>query len=113
VINTFSIDQYKPVSANFRFTALGKFAPDVMFFANRSTGVYDACKWDFGDGTTSNKCKIRAHIFPGAGVYRVTLTVSGPAGTTSLTRVINTDNPRMPEIQIFLPIVSDQDPDDK
>jgi hypothetical protein len=56
-------------------------APLEVSFTNSSTGDYDTCVWDFGDGDTSDDCSNPGHIYTQAGVYTVSLTVSGAGGT--------------------------------
>lgn len=61
-------------------------APLLVAFDNSSTGDFDTCAWGFGDGGTSSDCGNPSHIYPAVGVYTVSLTVSGPGGTDTLTR---------------------------
>ncbi len=59
--------------------------PLTTSFVNQSIGAYTASLWDFGDGETS-ALKNPSHIYPSAGVYSVTLTVSRGGESASLTR---------------------------
>ncbi len=61
-------------------------APLLVSFTNSSTGDFDTCDWTFGDGGTSGDCNNPTHTYIAVGVYTVTLTVSGPGGTDTLTR---------------------------
>jgi PKD repeat protein len=61
-------------------------APLMVYFTNRSSGDYDACAWSFGDGGTSSDCADPSHVYASAGAYTVTLTISGPRGSDTLTR---------------------------
>ena len=58
-----------------------------MNFTNNSTGAYNTCNWTFGDGGGSTNCsKTLAYTYTAAGVYTVSLSVSGPGGSDTLTR---------------------------
>ena len=70
-------------------------APLTVVFTNTSGGDYTASLWDFGDGVTST-LEGPTHIYTTARVYTVTLTVSGPEGTATLTR------PRL--ITVYAPV---------
>lgn len=77
--------------------------PLQVTFTNGSTGDYDTCAWTFGDGGASSACNNAMNTYATAGVYTVTLTVSGPGGSDTLTR------PRYVRVasrpSIFLPLV--------
>jgi PKD repeat protein len=57
----------------------------TVTFTNESTGDYDTCAWDFGDGEGNDECEGPTHIYD-AGTFTVTLTVTGPGGTDTLTQ---------------------------
>jgi PKD repeat protein len=59
----------------------------LVQFTNLSTGDFDACLWDFGDGFVSSNCGDVSHVYGAAGTYTVTLMVSGPGGIDSEVRV--------------------------
>jgi PKD repeat protein len=80
------ITTYAPVSADFTGSPTSGVTPLAVSFTNLSTGDYDACSWTFGDGGTSAACDDPGHTYTAAGVYTVTLTVSGLGGTDALTR---------------------------
>ena len=61
-------------------------APLTVAFTNQSTGDYDTCSWDFGDGGTSNACSDPSHDYTSSGIYAVSLTVSGPGGSDTETK---------------------------
>ncbi|MGD8968017.1 MAG: PKD domain-containing protein, partial [Anaerolineae bacterium] len=61
-------------------------APLGVAFTNLSTGDFDNCLWDFGDGTTSSVCAHVSHIYEDPGSYTVMLTVSGLGGSDTETR---------------------------
>ena len=60
-------------------------SPLSVQFADTSTGDVASWSWTFGDGATSTKQHPR-HTYASGGAYEVSLTVSGPAGTDTLTR---------------------------
>jgi PKD repeat protein len=59
----------------------------VVQFTNLSSGDYDTCSWDFGDGGTSNECVDPQHTYSSKGVYDVSLTVTGDGGESTETKV--------------------------
>jgi len=75
----------KPLEADWSFKVIDMEDRTVAFL-DRSFGTIDKRKWDFGDGTTSEE-QHPIHRYQKAGEYIVTLTVSGPAGTTRRTKV--------------------------
>jgi len=52
-----------------------------------SRGIIDSYSWDFGDGTTSTDAN-PVHSWVEEGEYEVTLTVTGPDGTSATARTI-------------------------
>jgi PKD repeat protein len=61
------------------------FAPLVVAFQDLSGGLITSWSWDFGDGASSSEAE-PLHVFEAVGSYDVTLTVAGPAGTSTLFR---------------------------
>lgn len=55
--------------ASFTYTVSG----DTVFFQNTSTGSSLVFNWDFGDGSSPSNATNPVHIFPGPGVYEITL----------------------------------------
>jgi parallel beta-helix repeat protein len=86
IVRSGLIQTYEPVSAGFAATPTEGAAPLTVDFTNTSTGDYDTCAWTFGDGGTSSDCNDPSHTYDTAGTYTVSLTVSGPGGTDTLTR---------------------------
>jgi PKD repeat protein len=80
------ITVYEPVSAEFSAMPTGGVLPLVVDFTNLSNGDFDNCSWDFGDGTTSNACVGVSHTYVAAGVYTVTLTVTGQGGSDTASK---------------------------
>lgn len=54
----------------------------TVTFTDTSTGVIAAWLWNFGDGNTS-VLQNPVHVYTVAGIYTVTLTVTGVYGATS------------------------------
>ncbi len=60
----------------------------VVTFTDSSTGTITNRFWDFGDGTTTNvTAGSLTHTYTNVGSYDVSLTVIGPAGTDTLSRL--------------------------
>ena len=59
-------------------------APLSVSFFNTSGGAVTSSQWAFGDGGTSATLN-PTHVYTQPGVYSVTLTVSGPAGSDTVT----------------------------
>jgi len=95
----------EPTAPEAAFTAnpISGARPLSVTFTNGSTGDYDTCAWTFGDGDASSSCNNAMHSYTTAGAYTVTLTVSGPGGSDTLTR------PRYIRVaggsSVFLPLV--------
>ena len=70
--------------AQFTASTTSGIAPLAMNFLNTSTGNISTYAWTFGDGTTS-AVQSPSHVYAAAGSYSVSLTVTGPGGTNTLT----------------------------
>jgi PKD repeat protein len=75
--------QGQPVQAGFETAPREGFAPLVVTFTNRTTGEGTFNLWTFGDGGSSLQSS-PVYTYTAAGVYTVTLLVSGPGGTDTL-----------------------------
>lgn len=75
-----------PPQADFSVRLSWTCAPLKAFFTDLSTGTITAWQWDFGDGTTSSERNPR-HLYRTGGVYTISLTVSGPDGSDTETKV--------------------------
>jgi PKD repeat protein len=73
--------------AGFTATPTGGVAPLAVQFSDSSTGTIDSWSWDFGDGSATSSTQNPAHTYITAGNYSVSLTVTGPGGSDSDTRV--------------------------
>ncbi|WAI01812.1 NosD domain-containing protein [Methanogenium organophilum] len=71
--------------ANFTLSPATGYAPLSVVFNDTSTGNITNWSWSFGDGTTS-ELQHPVHVYQTAGLYSVTLNVTGPAGQSELTR---------------------------
>ncbi len=70
--------------ANFTSDITNGCAPQTVNFTDTSTGTVSSWAWDFGDGQTST-AQHPTNVYIFAGTYTVTLTVTGPVGSDSLT----------------------------
>jgi len=86
VTRTDYITVYEAVQADFAASPVSGLGPLTVAFTNLSTGDYDTCSWDFGDGGTSTDCNDSSHDYTSPGTYTVALTVSGLGGTDNATR---------------------------
>ncbi len=80
-----SVSEPPPV-ADFSGTPTSGNAPLVVSFSDASTGSVSAWSWDFGDGGSSTSAS-PSHTYSSAGTYDVSLTVTGPGGSDTVTRV--------------------------
>lgn len=76
----------RPYTADFSAAPTFGIAPLTVVFTNTSLGDYTTSLWDFGDGGTST-ANHPTHNYTAPGVYTVILTVSGPGGTDTHTRI--------------------------
>jgi PKD repeat protein len=70
-------------------------SPLTVQFTDQSTGQIRSYEWNFGDGTTSGERNPR-HTFTNVGTYNVILTITGPGGSSSVTRQITVENTSVP-----------------
>ena len=71
--------------ANFTADKTSGVAPLSVNFTSTSTGSITSYAWIFGDGTTSG-LQNPTHSYAAAGSYNVSLTVSGSAGSNTMTK---------------------------
>ena len=82
------INAASPVApvASFSATPTNGAWPLAVTFTDTSTGTLTNRLWDFGNGSTTNTtANILMYTYGGSGTNTVSLTVSGPAGTSSVT----------------------------
>jgi CSLREA domain-containing protein len=106
-IGAFEFSTYTPVEADFSGSPTNGDAPLSVTFTNLSIGDYDTCVWTFGDGENSTACVNPLNEYSIPGVYTVSLTVSGPGGADSRTRINYITVQGEPPVgyNIFLPLV--------
>jgi PKD repeat protein/lysophospholipase L1-like esterase len=84
--NYITVSNCMPPVANFTGAATTGAAPLAVTFTDLSTGSITNWFWDFGDGNTTNTtANSVGDTYTTAGVYSVTMIVTGPCGTNSLT----------------------------
>ena len=82
-------------TASFSGTPTSGTAPLTVSFSDASSGAVTGWSWDFGDGATST-AQNPSHVFGATGTYTVSLTVTGPGGSDTLTRpgyIVVSNNP--------------------
>lgn len=84
----------RPIAAFTQNVASGN-APLVVNFFNQSTGDISSYNWAFGDGGFATE-QNPIHIFNNPGVYNVTLTVTGPGGSSNVSRQISVQSVSAP-----------------
>jgi len=78
-MSTEPIEVALPPEASVRAQPRTGSAPLMVAFTDNSTGRVNSWLWTFGDGTSSEE-KNPVHTYNRAGVYDVSLTISGPDG---------------------------------
>jgi len=73
-----------PPVADFGFSPASGLAPLLVDFSDLSSGPITSWAWDFGDGASST-LPSPSHVYALAGLYTVSLLVTGPGGTDSKT----------------------------
>ena len=79
-----------PVAAFVISKSSGK-APLTVYFTDKSTGTISSNIWSFGDGTTST-AKSPSHKFTKIGKWKVKLTVTNKAGSSSKYQDVTVNN---------------------
>lgn len=82
---SFTTGSQQPPAADFSGLPTAGPAPLNVNFDNLTTGDYETCAWDFGDGS-STKCDDLSHTYNTPGTYPVMLSVDGPLGPSSTTK---------------------------
>ncbi|PWR73764.1 PKD domain-containing protein [Methanospirillum lacunae] len=77
---------HQSVIADFRAGSLSGAVPVAVQFNDVSLGSPDEWYWDFGDGTHDTG-QNPLHIYTSPGIYSVSLSVTGPAGSDMKTRL--------------------------
>jgi hypothetical protein len=90
-------------SANFYASPLSSNLPLTVTFYIINTAYMTSCTWDYGDGQTGTSCaSSHTHTYSNVGTYTVSLTVSSPWGSDSLT---SSNSIIVSNYQIYLPLV--------
>jgi ELWxxDGT repeat protein len=76
-----------PPVAEFNAAPTRGVSPLNTTFKNNSSGGFNRCTWDFGDGTTVHSCDNQSHTYTRNGAYTVNLAVSGPGGSDNKERL--------------------------
>jgi PKD repeat protein len=71
-------------TATFTLAPNSGMVPLTVTFTDTSASLVDALLWGFGDGLTATH-QHPTHVYTTTGIYTVTLAVSGPAGSDSVT----------------------------
>ncbi|MCA8960023.1 MAG: S8 family serine peptidase, partial [Planctomycetes bacterium] len=89
--------------AEFTGTPTSGTTPLTVSFTDLSTGSISGWSWSFGDGGTSTASS-PSHTYTVAGTYTVSLTVNGPGGSDTRTRVsyISVSDPVAPPVAEFV-----------
>jgi murein DD-endopeptidase MepM/ murein hydrolase activator NlpD len=85
VTGTVAVIIHPPASAAFVAAPRTGNRPLEVVFTNTSTGLYADSWWEFGDDKAS-RAEHPSHTYRRAGVFTVTLTISGLGGRDTLTR---------------------------
>jgi PKD repeat protein len=91
ITKTDYIAVYEPVKADFGTSPEMGAPPLIVEFTNYSTGDFNQCLWDFGDGQTATTCDDPFRKYEIEGHYTVSLTIKGPGGedTKTVERCVN------------------------
>jgi hypothetical protein len=97
---------YQTLLADFTGTPTTGTVPLTVTFSDQSTGDISSYFWDFGDQSSSTEPN-PIHSYTSSGTFSVTLTVSGPEGSDSKTKVnfvqVNSAQKKgLPWIQLLL-----------
>jgi PKD repeat protein len=84
----------RPTAAFAQSATLGEL-PLTVQFTNYSSGVISSYQWTFGDGTSSSEVN-PVKTFNRPGLFNVTLTVSGPGGSSSVSSQVLVNAPSAP-----------------
>ena len=89
-----------PLQADFNANPTIGVAPLPVSFTDTSTGSITDHLWDFGDGATSANVS-PTHVYTNAGVFSVSLTVSGPDGSSTASQSITVTNALLATVTII------------
>jgi PKD repeat protein len=96
-------------AANFTASPVSGDWPLSVGFTELSTGTITNSYWEFGDGSSSNTVLLTlTHSYSGMGTNTVSLTVTGPLGTDTLTRSNYIVITNVPPVALGILLVSNQ-----
>ncbi len=72
-------------TADFSASQTTGFAPLTVSFSDQSSGSVNTWAWSFGDGGVNSTAN-PSHTYTNAGTYSVSLTVTGPGGSNTVTK---------------------------
>ena len=75
------------IQADFVASTRSGMWPLFVTFSNVSTGDFTSRRWDFGDGGVNTTRDSVDHTYTAPGKYAITLTVRGPLGSSTRTKV--------------------------
>ena len=103
------ITVYEEIIANFTASPTSGAAPLEVSFTDASFGNISSWSWTFGDGGSSSLTN-PGHQYTAPGIYSVSLTVSGPAGsdTETKTNFIEVAEPPTENFIMYLPLSNKQ-----
>ncbi|MBE0688729.1 MAG: PKD domain-containing protein, partial [Anaerolineae bacterium] len=84
----------RPIAA-FTLDRVSGQVPLTVRFTNQSSGQISSYQWTFGDNSSSTEIN-PVHTFNSPGLYTVTLTVTGPGGSSNVSQQINAQAPNAP-----------------
>ena len=88
--------------ASFTTSTVSGDAPLAVSFTNTTSGDATSYAWDFnGDGQTDETAVSPSFTFNDPGTYTITLTATGPGGSTTATEVISVTAPLAPPVADF------------
>jgi PKD repeat protein len=84
----------RPIAAFTQDRVIGN-VPLTVRFTNQSSGSITGYQWNFGDGSSSTEINpVKTYNTPG--LFTVTLTVTGPGGTSNVSQQINVQSSTAP-----------------
>ena len=82
--NLIQVGTTPPIAVFSQDTTWGS-PPLTVQFTDQSQGAVTGYSWDFGDGSEKSTMQHPEHVYAEAGVYSVSLKVTGPGGADSVT----------------------------
>ncbi len=96
---------------NFTATPTNGFAPLSVSFTDTSSGLINSWEWTFGDGDSSTE-QNPTHTYSSAGIYTVSLTVTGACGTNSISKAGYITSTQQPDTYYVAPSPAGNDNSD-